>query len=123
VLAARGTRVHVATPAFMIGEDMDVVRRVPVYQRLVDAGCRIHTTRRLTRVESGAVVLASAYGTDEERVSDVDLIVAWHGRDAEDSLASALEARGGDVHWIGDCVAPRRLDIAMAEGAMAGRAV
>jgi len=123
VLAARGARVHVATPAFMVGEDMDVVRRVPIYQRLVEAGCRFHTTRRLARVEVDAAVLVSAYGTDEERVGDVDLIVAWHGRDAEDSLAAALEARGGEVRWIGDCVAPRKLDIAMAEGAMAGRAV
>jgi 2,4-dienoyl-CoA reductase-like NADH-dependent reductase (Old Yellow Enzyme family)/thioredoxin reductase len=123
VLAARGTAVHLVTPAFMIGEDMDVVRRVPVHQRLVAAGCRVYTTRKLARIEGGDAVLASVYGTDEERIAGVDLIVAWHGRDAEDTLAAALEARGGEVHWIGDCVAPRRLDIAMAEGAMAGRAV
>lgn len=123
VLAARGVEVHLATPAFMIGEDMDVVRRVPVYQRLVEAGCRVHTTRRLARLEGRDAVLASAYGADEERVAGVDLVVAWHGRDAEDGLAQALEARGGEVHWVGDCVAPRKLDIAMAEGAMAGRAV
>jgi len=123
VLLERGITVHLVTPSFMAAEDMDVVRRVPVYQRLVQAGCLMHPNRRLARVEGDAAVLASVYGGSEERVAGVDAIVVWHGRDAEDELRVALEARGGEVRWIGDSVAPRKLDIAMAEGAMAGRAV
>ncbi len=123
VLAERGAAVHLVTPAFMVAEDMDVVRRVPVYQRLEQAGCRLHPARKVARVEAGAVVLAGAYGGVEERIENVGLIVGWHGRRADEGLAAALEARGGEVRWIGDCVAPRLVDIAMAEGALAGRAV
>ncbi|MGH6720112.1 MAG: FAD-dependent oxidoreductase, partial [Alphaproteobacteria bacterium] len=123
VLLGRGVAVHLVTPSFMAAEDMDVVRRVPVYQRLAQAGCHMHPNRRLARIEGGAAVLASVYDGPEERIAGVDAIVVWHGRDAEDGLRAALDARGGEVHWIGDSVAPRQLDIAMAEGAMAGRAV
>jgi 2,4-dienoyl-CoA reductase-like NADH-dependent reductase (Old Yellow Enzyme family)/thioredoxin reductase len=123
VLAEGGATVHLVTSAFMIAEDMDVTRRVPVYQRLERLGCRVHARRRIARVDGGTVVLAGAYGGAEERIEAVGLIVGWHPRRAEDGLAAALEARGGDVRWVGDCVAPRLVDVAMAEGAMAGRAV
>jgi hypothetical protein len=123
MLAAAGATVHLVTSSFMIGEDLDHVRRVPVYQRLVAAGCRFHPNRKIARVEGRDVLLAGSYGGPEERIEAVELIVGWHGRRAEDGLAAALAARGGEVHWIGDAVSPRKVDIAMAEGALAGRAV
>jgi 2,4-dienoyl-CoA reductase-like NADH-dependent reductase (Old Yellow Enzyme family) len=123
MLAAAGATVHLVTSSFMIGEDLDHVRRVPVYQRLVAAGCRFHPNRKVARAEGRDVVLAGSYGGPDERIAAVDLIVGWHGRRAEDGLAAALAARGGEVHWIGDAVSPRKVDIAMAEGALVGRAV
>ncbi|MSP82371.1 MAG: FAD-binding protein [Alphaproteobacteria bacterium] len=121
MLSSAGATVHLVTPSFMIGEDLDHVRRVPIYQRLTGAGCRFHPNARVARVEGRAVVLASAYDGPEERIEGVDLIVGWHGRRVDDDLATALDARGGEVHWIGDALAPRKVDIAMAEGAMVGR--
>ena len=45
------------------------------------------------------------------------------GDHVETTLQSAVESRGLPHNIIGDCVAPRQVHIAIAEGAMAARSI
>ena len=64
--------------------------------------------------------------------SGFDSIVTAMGNDADDSLYFALKgttvglggaARPLELYRIGDCVAPRKVDMAIHEGYMAGKRV
>ena len=122
-LVAQGCRVHVVTPAFAVAEDVDVVQRVPLYERLLAAGTSFHANTDVIALDGAEVVTRNVYTGEEGRVGPVDLLVAWRGNRAVDALRGAIEAAGLELHVVGDCVAPRTADVAMAEGALAARAL
>ena len=122
-LVAQGCRVHVVTPAFAVAEDVDVVQRVPLYERLLAAGTSFVANADVVALDGAEVVTRNVYSGEESRIGPVDLLVAWRGNRALDDLRAAIEAAGLELHMVGDCVAPRTVDVAMAEGALAARAI
>lgn len=118
-----GMDLDVVTPQFAVAEDWDVVRRVPLYERLLSAGARFHPNCDVTRIDGGQVVLRNVYSGFETALGPVDLLVAWDGRRAEAGLAGAIRAAGLDLHVIGDAMAPRTAEEAFAEGAMVARSI
>ena len=122
-LIEQGCRVHLVTPAFAVAEDIDLVQRVPLYHRLIDAGTAFLPNREVARIDGNDVVLRNVYSLEESRVGPVDLLVAWRGNRAVDALRVAIEAAGMELHMAGDCLAPRLADVAVAEGALAGRRI
>lgn len=120
-LAAAGVRVTVVTPAFAAHEDIDLIQRVPLYERLLSAGARFLPNFEIDRVDGRRVICRNVYTFGEEVVEEVDLLVAWTGSTAADGLRAAVEASGRRLHLAGDCSAPRTADIAIAEGALAAR--
>jgi hypothetical protein len=77
---------------------------------------------RVRRTDGGrTVVLFDLYTGREERVEAVDTLVLATGPAANDSLYLALRGTVANLHRVGDCVAPRRLDHAIYEGFLAGR--
>ena len=56
-----------------------------------------------------------------EAIEGVDTVVLAAGAKANDELYLALKGQVENVHRIGDCVAPRKLDHAIYEGYLAGR--
>ena len=120
---AQGYRVHVVTPAFAVAEDIDLMLRVPLYERLLSAGAVFHPNCDLVGLEDRAALLRNVYSFEEERLGPLDMLVAWTGRRAVDDLRPAIEAAGIELHMIGDSVAPRTADRAMAEAALAARAI
>ena len=122
-LIAAGTTVHVVTPAFAAYEDIDLIQRVPLYQRVLAAGTRLIPTSEVESLDGKAVVVRNVYTGETHRIEQVDLLVAWRGNRVLDGLRSAIEAAGIELQMAGDCIAPRTADIAIAEGALAARAV
>ena len=122
-LIAQGCRVHIVTPAFAVAEDIDLVQRVPLYERLISAGVRFVANCDVVRIDGGDVVVRNVYSLEEDRIGPVDLLVAWKGNRAVDGLRDAIEAAGLELHIIGDCSAPRTADVAMTEGALAARSL
>jgi hypothetical protein len=53
----------------------------------------------------------------------VDLFVDWRGNQVNAALEDALRARFAEVHVIGDCLAPRTVQLAIAEGTAAADAL
>ena len=50
-----------------------------------------------------------------------DILVLVTGQKASDELYFALKGGTANLHRIGDCLAPRKLDHAIYEGELAGR--
>lgn len=122
-MAAQGGALTVVTPSIAVADDTDVVRRVPFYERVLSTGARFLPNTDLIALEPGAVVTRNVYSYQEERLSPVDLLVAWIGSDAQTSLRAAIETAGIELHVIGDGLAPRTADVAIAEGMLAARKI
>jgi 2,4-dienoyl-CoA reductase-like NADH-dependent reductase (Old Yellow Enzyme family)/thioredoxin reductase len=122
-LIAAGTTVHVVTPAFAAYEDIDLIQRVPIYQRVLSAGTSLIPTSEVAGLDGRAVIVRNVYSGETSRIEPVDLLVAWRGNRALDGLRAAVEAAGIELQMAGDCIAPRTADIAIAEGALAARTV
>ncbi|RKF16205.1 FAD-dependent oxidoreductase [Roseovarius spongiae] len=118
-----GLMLDIVTPQPAVAEDLDIVRRVPLYERLLSAGATFHPNHDLLRIEGGGATLENVYSLREVAVEPIDLIVAWDGRLAVTELQEAAAASGRDWRLIGDALAPRTAEEAFAEGAMAARAI
>lgn len=123
VLSAAGCGVQVVSPQIAVAEDITVTLRVPLYKRLRSTGVQLIPNTTVTRVEGRDVLLQNIYTMEESRIDAIDVLVPWHGNRANDELAEALRSQGLDVRIIGDCLAPREMDIAVTEGAMVAREI
>lgn len=118
-----GLMPDIVTPAPAVAEDLDIVRRVPLYERLLSAGATFHPNCELLRIRAGRAVVENIYSLREFEIGPFDLLIAWDGRMAVTELQGAITKAGRDLHLIGDAMAPRTAEEAFAEGALAGRAV
>ncbi len=50
-------------------------------------------------------------------------VVTAMGNQVDDPLYFALKGRVEELHRIGDCVAPRKVDMAIHEGCLVGRSL
>jgi 2,4-dienoyl-CoA reductase-like NADH-dependent reductase (Old Yellow Enzyme family)/thioredoxin reductase len=114
-------RVYVVTPQFAVAEDMDVIQRVPLYERLLSGGATFIPNHDVASLDGATVTLRNAYTYAETPLAGIDSIVAWTGSTAVDDLRAAIEETGLELHLAGDCLAPRTADIAFAEGALTAR--
>jgi hypothetical protein len=67
------------------------------------------------------VTVFNLYTGAAETIEGVDTVVLAAGSKANDGLYLALKGQVANLHRIGDCVAPRKLDHAIYEGYLAGR--
>ncbi len=116
-------RITLVTAEYAIGELVTPTVRAPIYKRFLAGGAVMHPSHEIHAINGRAVTLRSVHTGDEIRIEEVDVVVDWRGGVADTTLQSAIEARGLAYHVIGDCVAPRQVHIAIAEDALAGRAV
>ena len=122
VLVERNT-VTIVTSEFAVGELVTPTVRTPSHRRLLRAGATFRASEVAVRIEGNTVVTRNILSDAESRIDGVDMLVDWQGATADASLATAAEATGLPVFRAGDCVAPRQVHIAIAEGALAARAL
>ncbi|MEX1243814.1 MAG: FAD-dependent oxidoreductase, partial [Thermoanaerobaculia bacterium] len=121
VLLDRGARVELVSrwnalfPFTLYNLDM-----APLYSRLLGKGLTYRLNAWAKGIEGGRVVIFNLYTGAEEEIAGVDTIVVATGPRANDELYFALEGEVENLHRIGDCVAPRKLDHAIYEGYLAG---
>lgn len=115
-LSAGGWETQVVTPLTALAHRVPAESVGPMLGRLGAAGTVFHVASGL-ELPSGVDVpprIAPIFGGPSTDV-EADLVV-WHRpRSAVDDLARAL-GRRPDVSVIGDCVTPRRISHAIAEG-------
>ncbi|MBT0771619.1 FAD-dependent oxidoreductase [Kineosporia sp. J2-2] len=118
-LARDGHRVTLVEVAPELARDMLMVNRVTLLRDLSEAGVRVLTGHRITRVTAGGAV---AEGPDGEVTLEADTVVSAFGVLPARSLVEQL----GDspkVHPIGDCVQPAKVGEAVRAGYAAALAL
>lgn len=121
-LARLGRSVTLVTSAPNVGvPDLMYSAELPsVVADLEDAGVAVLPLKLITAIEGTTVHLESVTGKPTTALTDVDTVVLNTGYRANDGLYRALAAEGLPVVAVGDCVAPRRLQLAIYEGYLAG---
>ena len=119
-------RVFVITPRESIAHDVPLVTRQGIYRRLHEKRIQIVTSaapRWSSRFEDGVLEYVNVYNGDVSTVEDLAFLAYSSPRAPDVSLVAPLRAAGLDVRLIGDCVSPRTVMAATAEGHEAGNAV
>ena len=122
LLADRGRKVHILTPSLFIGgklgplQDLFLMR-----QRLMKKGVTFTPDIAVLEIQGTTIKGLNVYSNALIDFDGYDMVVLAVGNRAEDSLYFALKGKVGELYRIGDCVAPRKIDMAIMEGHKAGR--
>jgi 2,4-dienoyl-CoA reductase-like NADH-dependent reductase (Old Yellow Enzyme family) len=119
-------RVFVITPREAIAQDVPLVTRQGIYRRLHQKRIHIVTSaepRWSSRFEDGVLEYVNVYNGETSAIEELAFLAYSSPRAPEVSLVAALRAAGIDVRLVGDCVSPRTVMAATAEGHEAGNAV
>ena len=114
-------KITLVTAEYAIGELVTATVRAPIYKRFLSGGAEIYPSQEIHSINGSTVTLQSVHTGGETNIEDVDIVVDWRGGVAETTLQSAVETSGKTQFIIGDCIAPRQVHIAIAEGAIAAR--
>lgn len=123
-LADLGKFVHVVTTAFYIGGDLGPTQDITLSkQRLIKKGVTFTPDFYVTEIRGTEVHGINVYSNEPTVFSDFDTVVAAMRNAACDDLYFALKGKAKELYRAGDCVAPRKVDMAIHEGYVAGRRV
>ena len=120
-LAQAGCRVVLVTPSMAVADDVDITNRMPLYRRLYEHGVTMVPNSDILRADAQGVVVTNVYTGGETTIPEIKRVVVCDAAEACDEIADALRDEGLRVLTAGDCVSPREVDVAMAEGALAAR--
>jgi mycofactocin system FadH/OYE family oxidoreductase 2 len=115
LLAAEGKHVRIASEQLYVGQNIDMKTLYPLYRRLRGQGVEMLPSTAFAGWDAGQPVVRDVFTGARRTLPDVDTVVwAAPGRAAAE-LAAPLRAAGLEVHAVGDCVAPRRVEHAVHE--------
>ncbi len=115
--------VVLITPRESIASEVPLVTRQGIVRRLHEKRIQIvvHAEPRWSeQFENGVLEYVNVYNGDVGRIEDVAFLAYATPRVPQDSLAAPLRLAGIEVHLVGDCVSPRGVMAATAEGHRAG---
>jgi mycofactocin system FadH/OYE family oxidoreductase 2 len=92
-----------------------------LYGRLFGKGMTYRLNAWAKSIDGSTVEIFNLYTGAEETIGSVDTVVLATGPKANDDLYFELKRSVANLHRIGDCLAPRKLDHAIYEGNLAGR--
>lgn len=124
-LLSQGKRVQILTKALHVGDHIDAATRPLALKRLAEQRCVQTPTSWVRRIEPGRVIAFNTLAGWEFVIEPVDTVVLALPSEPESELYRALRERGGrwELHRVGDCLSPRRVDSAIFEGQRVGRAL
>ena len=119
VLVATGSTVEIVTSDIAVAADLDPTNRTAWYQRLGKQDVQFTARMVVDDVCDGVVNLRDVYTGQPEKRKGIDLIVDWRGQRSVDGLWRVIRGQPTDIrvqyHRIGDCIAPRGVEIATAD--------
>jgi NADPH-dependent 2,4-dienoyl-CoA reductase/sulfur reductase-like enzyme len=126
LLAERGRKVMLGVDGYMPGQRIQQYVRDAMVGAVTRAGVEVVPLVRLFGYDGSAVFFQHVLTGDAVIVEDVAALVLAQGHDPVDGLLTALETPGtfeGEVHGIGDCLAPRTVEEAVLEGLRVASAI
>jgi mycofactocin system FadH/OYE family oxidoreductase 2 len=122
VLLDRGCEVELVSrwPA-LFPSTLTTLDMAHLYGRLFGKGLAYRLNSWAVSIETDSITVVNLYTGTTETLAGVDTVVLATGPQANDDLYRALKGEVENLHRIGDCLAPRKLDHAIYEGNLAGR--
>ena len=127
-LSNLGKTVHIITSSLFIGAELGPTQDLYLTrQRLLQKGATFTPDIAVMEVAGAAgekvVKGFNVYSNAWDEWGPYDTIVLAMGQQVEDELYFALKGKVKELYRIGDCVAPRKVDMAIWEGHKLGREI
>ncbi len=127
-LAIQGKTVHIITASLFIGAELGPTQDLYLTrQRLLQKGVTFTPDIAVMEVagERGAKTVKgfNVYSNVWDEWGPYDSLVLAMGQQVDDDLYFALKGKIAELYRIGDCVAPRKVDMAIWEGHKVGREI
>ncbi len=122
-LATRGSEVEVLSQVFFVGMNVTMPSLIITYINLCGKGVVFTPLHMVQRIEDRTVKANHVFSFAERTISDLDTVVTAYPGRAETALYRELKGKVAELYQIGDCVAPRKVDMAILEGHDVGRRV
>jgi mycofactocin system FadH/OYE family oxidoreductase 2 len=123
-LATKGKKVHVLTSSLFVGQELGPLQDLYLTrQRLLQKGVTFTPDFAVMEIKGLEVKGFNVYSNEWSTFSGYDSIVLAMGNRVEDGLYMELKGKVKELHRIGDCVAPRKVDMAILEGDKIGRMI
>jgi thioredoxin reductase len=120
-LANLGKKVRMVTSDLFIGIELGPLGDLYMTrQRLLQKGVKFTPDVVIDEIEENVVKAREIFTNKTIRFEGYDTIVLDMGNVAEDQLYKQLKGQTQELHRIGDCVAPRGIDMAILEGRRVG---
>jgi NADPH-dependent 2,4-dienoyl-CoA reductase/sulfur reductase-like enzyme len=128
LLAIRGKKVHMITSSLFIGAELGPTQDLYLTrQRLLQKGVTFTPDIAVMEVggEAGAKTVKgfNVYSNQWQEWGPFDNLVLAMGQRTVDELYFSLKGKVPELYRIGDCVAPRKVDMAIWEGQKLGREI
>ncbi len=123
VLADRGCKVEIVTPAMVVGQDLGITLDMENWWMRAGAKGIVQTTDLVPMGLADGELTLLHHPTGQNLTRRPDWVVLAIAPNPVEWLYHDLKAAGVSVERVGDCVAPRRAHAAVIEGERAGAAV
>jgi mycofactocin system FadH/OYE family oxidoreductase 2 len=121
LLADRGKKVHMVTPSLFVGSKLGPLQDLYLArQRLAIKGVTFTPDIAVLEIQGKVAKGLNVYSNKMIDFEGYDTIVLAAGNRSNDSLYFALKGKVKELYRVGDCVAPRKVDMAVHEGHMVG---
>lgn len=121
-LADRGKSVHMVTSSLFVGGNLGPLQDLFLTrQRLARKGVTFTPDIAVLEIQGTLVKGIQVYSNEMVEFEGYDTIVLAVGNVSLDGLYFELKGRVGELYRVGDCVAPRKTDMAVMEGHRVGR--
>lgn len=123
-IAELGKTVHVVTSNLFVGSDLGPSQDLYLTrQRLLQKGVTFTPDFAVMEIKGTEIHGFNVYSNVWDAIAGYDSVVTAMGNDVCDGLYFALKGKARELYRVGDCVAPRKVDMAIHEGYMAGKRV
>jgi NADPH-dependent 2,4-dienoyl-CoA reductase/sulfur reductase-like enzyme len=116
MLAELGHHVILGVGGYMAGQRLQMYVRHEMLAALHRSHVEIIPTVRLFGADGTSVYMENTLSRQAVVLDDISALVLSQGHTANDTLLDALDGFEGEVHAIGDCLAPRTVEEAVLEG-------
>jgi pyruvate/2-oxoglutarate dehydrogenase complex dihydrolipoamide dehydrogenase (E3) component len=124
LLAGRGHSVRLVTELLNAGRGVEGRTLHQLLKRVLEHEVAITTMTAVTAIDESCLRTRSVItGRPSQPIEDFDSVVVAVGGVAIDELSRSLKGLVGEIHTIGDSLAPRRLIHAVLDGARTGHLV
>ena len=121
-LAESGNRVKMVSASLFIGDKLGPLQDFQLARsRLAQKGVELISDVAVFQIAENKAQAVHCYTGEMMEFADQAAIVLVASHQAQDQLYRELESKVADLYRIGDCLAPRKLDMAIFEGHRLGR--